>query len=68
MNLSFQLYSSRNFPPVANQIAVLAALGYKKTRATIAVMEHDNPTSFTRFAENSAMGVAPLGVNSVDRV
>lgn len=33
-----------------------------KTRATIAVMEHDNPTSFTRFAQNSAEGVAPLGV------
>lgn len=34
-----------------------------KTRAGIAVMEHDNPMSFQRFAENSARGVAPLGVS-----
>jgi hypothetical protein len=25
---SFQLYSSRNFPPLADQLGVLSALGY----------------------------------------
>ena len=33
-----------------------------KTKATVAVMEHDNPSSFKRFAENSARGVAPFDV------
>lgn len=33
------------------------------TRASVAVMEHDNPSSYRRFAENSAKGVAPLGVS-----
>lgn len=28
--LSFQLYSSRNFPPLAGQLATLAGLGYKQ--------------------------------------
>lgn len=35
----------------------------EKTRATVAVMEHDNPMSFKRFAENSAKGVAGFGVS-----
>jgi sugar phosphate isomerase/epimerase len=35
----------------------------EKTRATIAVMEHDEPLSFKRFAENSARGVAKFGVS-----
>ncbi len=29
-NLSFQLYSARKFPPLADQFAVLARLGYRK--------------------------------------
>lgn len=33
-----------------------------KTRATIAVMEHDNPSSLLRFARNSAAGAAAFGV------
>ena len=33
-----------------------------KTKATVAVMEHDNPSSFKRFAENSGRGVAPFDV------
>lgn len=35
----------------------------KKTNASIAVMEHDNPTSYKRFAENSAKGVIQFGVS-----
>ena len=27
--ISFQLYSSRNFPPLAKQLAVLARIGYR---------------------------------------
>ncbi len=35
----------------------------EKTQVTVVVMEHDNPTSFIRFAENSAKGVARLGIS-----
>ena len=33
-DFSYQLYSSRNFPPLADTLKMLARLGYSRSKAT----------------------------------
>ncbi len=48
-DLSFQLYSAREFPPIEKTLELLSGLGYTQVEPFIA--QYENPQAFTDLSE-----------------
>jgi sugar phosphate isomerase/epimerase len=61
--LSFQLYSSRNFPPLEQQLAVLSRLGYRNVEPFGGI--YDDPPALKASLDRAGLG-APSGHFGLD--